>query len=328
MSADYPEAEAHFVPRSFMFDSNACKAIVIHKTAGDATPQAVYNTFLASGNPGKSVHYAVGTDGTIWQFVPESLGAGGNCCVEAGYDPFWEPYMSQYGNLNLCTISVEHCDPATDNSTPLTPAQKAASFALVAYLAKKYNIPASHIKTHASIDPQSRARCPGNYPFSELVAHVQNGGSTMGVPTGWKDVNGVLIAPNNVPVHDGFRAAIEDDPGFDPANVPNEAEYNANPVMLHRPDLGNGDRQTFRDGAYYWTSQIGVVWEKYPGLEIDACYKRIAAQQAEITALKAQLAQVQQPAPVDTTALVAAINQIPDAIAPAVAAALVEAKKL
>lgn len=32
MSADYPAAQEHFVPRSFMFNSNAQKAIVIHKT--------------------------------------------------------------------------------------------------------------------------------------------------------------------------------------------------------------------------------------------------------------------------------------------------------
>jgi hypothetical protein len=175
MSADYPGAEEHLVPRNFMFNSNAQKAIVIHKTAGDATPQAVYDTFLASGNPGKSVHYAVGQDGSIWQYVPESLGAGGNCCTEPGYDSFWTPYVNEYGNLNLCTLSVEHCDPATDNSTDLTAAQKEASFKLVAYLAQKYNIPSTHIKTHASIDPQSRARCPGNYPMDELIQYVQEG---------------------------------------------------------------------------------------------------------------------------------------------------------
>lgn len=175
MAADYPLATAHFVPRSFMFDSNAQLIIVIHKTGGDATPEAVYRTFLASGNPGKSVHYAVGQDGTIWQFVPEALGAGGNCCTEPGYDPFWTPYINQYGNLNLCTLSIEHCDPALDNSTPLTAEQQDASFQLVAYLANKYGIAVSHIKTHASIDPRSRAHCPGNYPMAELLQYVEQG---------------------------------------------------------------------------------------------------------------------------------------------------------
>lgn len=270
-----------------MFNSNAHAAIVIHKTGGDATLEHVYNTFMASG---KSVHYAVGTDGSIWQFVPETLGAGGNCCTEAGYDPFWTPYVNAYGNLNLCTLSIEHCDAALDNSTPVTPAQKEASFKLVAYLAKKYSIPASHIKTHASIDPQSRARCPGNYPFQELLQYVEQGGS-MPVPTGWKieTVNGVqrLVAPNGHYTIAGFAAAIENAPNWDPANTPNEEEYTTPQVLLHNAGVGAGSRQTYRDGEYWWTEAKGVVWEPFVGLELKACYDLIASQQAEIAALKA-----------------------------------------
>jgi len=325
MSADYPVAQEHFVPRSFMFNSNAHKALVIHKTGGDATPQAVYNTFINSGNPGKSSHYAIGQDGSIWQFVPESLGAGANGITDSTTEAFWHPYIQEYGNLNECTISIEHCDPSPRNDTPLTAAQKQASFALVAHLCQKYDIAADHIKPHKSI---CATACPGTYPMDELISYVQNGGSTMPIPNGWKDVNGVLIAPNNVPVHDGFRSAIENDPNFNPANWPNEAEYNANPVQYHVADSGNGDRQTYRDTVYWYTRKYGVVVEQYPGLELGATYKRIAAQDAEIAALKAQLAQAQQPAPVDTTALVAAINAIPDSIASAVAAAIVQAKKL
>ena len=52
--ADFPGAIDHNVPRSFMFDSNAYAAIVLHRTGGDATPDAIYRTFRASG---KSVHY-------------------------------------------------------------------------------------------------------------------------------------------------------------------------------------------------------------------------------------------------------------------------------
>lgn len=175
MSADYPAAEEHFVPRYYLFNSNAQVAIVIHKTGGDATPAAIYNTFIASGAggvPGRSVHYGVGQDGSIWQYAPEALGAGGNGGVEPGYDPFWAPYVQQYGNLNLCTFSIEHCDPAPDNSTPLTRAQQEASFRLVAHLVQRYAIPLSHIKGHFSIDPQSRARCPGNYPWQELFTYL------------------------------------------------------------------------------------------------------------------------------------------------------------
>jgi hypothetical protein len=172
---DYPGAIDMSLPRSFMFNSNTHAAIVIHKTGGDATLQAIYNTFMASGN---SVHYGVGTDGTVAQYVPEDLGAGGNCCVEDGYDSFWEQFDPMHAgsssgtNLNMLTISIEHCDAALDNSTPLTPAQQAASFKLVAYLVKKYSIPPDHIKGHNSIDPINRGRCPGNYPWTELLAFL------------------------------------------------------------------------------------------------------------------------------------------------------------
>lgn len=118
-------------------------------------------------------------------------------------------------------------------------------------------------------------------------ADVFVGERTMGIPQGWSDANGILTAPNGVPVHDGFRHAVENDPHFDPANLPNEAEYNANPVQFHRPDLGNGDRQTFRDTVFWWTPAMGVIVEKFPGLELDAAYKLIAQQQAEVDALKA-----------------------------------------
>ncbi len=187
--ADFPGAIDHNVSRSFMFNSSTHAAIVLHKTGGDATPDAIYRTFLASG---KSVHYGVGTDGSIWQYVPEALGAGGNCCVEDGYDPFWTQFnpmhvgSSDGTNLNTVTISIEHCDAALDNSTPLTPAQQEASFKLVAYLVQKYNIPLTHIKGHNSLDPVDKAHCPGVYPWDELFAFLQNGGTTMGIPADGK----------------------------------------------------------------------------------------------------------------------------------------------
>ncbi len=195
--ADYPGATDHNVPPSFMFDSNAHAAIVLHKTGGDATPDAIYRTFLASG---KSVHYGVGTDGSIWQYVPEALGAGGNCCVEDGYDPFWTQFNPMHvgsgdgTNLNTVTISIEHCDAALDNSTPLTPAQQEASFKLVAYLVQKYHIPLTHIKGHNSLDPIDKALCPGNYPWQALFAFLQHeGGTTRGstsrMERRWNDVD-------------------------------------------------------------------------------------------------------------------------------------------
>lgn len=180
MSADYSSAQEHLVPRSFMFNSNDPVAVVIHKTGGDRTPQDVYNTFINSGNPGKSSHYAIGLDGAIWQFVPESLGAGANGAPGPNIEAFWRPYQAKYGNLNTCTISIEHCDPSINNDTPLTPAQKQASFNLVAHICKKHNIPPDHIKPHHSI---AATTCPGTYPMQELIDFVKSGGQTTDMQT-------------------------------------------------------------------------------------------------------------------------------------------------
>lgn len=318
MSADYPAAEEHFVPRSFMFNSNAHKAIVIHKTGGDATPADVYRTFINSGNPGKSSHYAIGQDGSIWQFVPESLGAGANGITDNTTEPFWQPYISQYGNLNTCTISIEHCDPSPRNDTPLTDAQKQASFALVAHLCQKYGIDAAHIKPHKSI---CATDCPGTYPMAELQQFISTGGSM--VPAGWHDDGHTLTAPNGHKVVLGFRQHILNAQSWNADNQPLEEEYHANQVLLHNASIGGGQVQLFRDNMFYWTQAKGVIDEPYLGLEIKAAYDLIAQQQTEIAALKAA-----QPKPPDTTALVAAINAIPDGMAPLVAAALIEAKKL
>jgi N-acetyl-anhydromuramyl-L-alanine amidase AmpD len=167
--ADYAKAQDHFLPadRFGYHNQNSHAAIVVHKTAGDATPQAVVNTFLATG---KSVHYVIGQDGSVWQLIPEADGAGGNCCADDSHDPFWTPYISKYENLNFCTISIEHCDPASDNSTPLTPAQQEASFELIQFLMHKYGITRAAVKGHNTID---RTICPGNYPWQALDQFLQ-----------------------------------------------------------------------------------------------------------------------------------------------------------
>src|SRR6266536_213704 len=97
--------------------------VVMHKTASVDTAQDIAHFF--ANDPAKaSSHYIIGTDGAIVQCVSEANGAGANCCLENGHAPFLPTGI----NLNLLTISIEHCDSASDNSTPLTNAQKAASF--------------------------------------------------------------------------------------------------------------------------------------------------------------------------------------------------------
>lgn len=236
-SSDYPGAEAHFVPRSFMFNYNAHIAIVIHKTGGDATPQAVYNTFIHSGNPGKSAHYAIGQDGSIWQYVPEKFGAGANGITDDTTDSFWFPYMQEYGNLNTCTISIEHCDPSPQNDTPLTPEQKQASFALVAHLCQKYDIAADYIKPHRSI---VNTICPGTYPMDELIHFIEQGNVTQPVS---RPVPLARLASNPSISDTSIRQRRKE-----PAAYGSEAF----PGSGHQPTLGEENRQLKRKLERMW----------------------------------------------------------------------------
>ena len=180
MNVDYPGAVGMFVDeqRVFIDALSVCQnsdlSIVIHKTACNAvcSAQSVAQ-FFASDPAEASTHFIVGLDGTVVQCVSLKDGAAGNCCVEQGYDSYWDPYLTKYGNLNRCTISIEHVDQTADNSQAPTINQLHASFQLVGWLCQKYGIPSDRIKTHASIDPINRAHCPGNYPINVLIASVE-----------------------------------------------------------------------------------------------------------------------------------------------------------
>jgi hypothetical protein len=173
-----------FVPDAFVFPQSGGHTrswLVIHKTAGFHTAQEVAQYFQAGAPQAggmlakTSVHYVIGLDGTIVQCVREADGAGGNGSLETGHDAFWPTDI----NLNLVTFSIEHVDPTTDNSTPIPDAQKQASFQLIHDLCQRQQIPMKPadvnggIAGHFSIDPQSRARCPGNYPWNELWAYLK-----------------------------------------------------------------------------------------------------------------------------------------------------------
>lgn len=295
---DFPDAEEHFVPRDFMFNSNAHSAIVIHKTGGDPTPESVLQTFLASAhdpnpeNRNRSAHYAVGQDGTIFQFVPEELGAGANCCVDPGFDQFWEPFLHTFGNLNLCTLSVEHCDPRGDNGSDITPEQKAASFKLIAHLAQKFSVPVTHIKTHASINPINRARCPGNYPMDELLQFLQAGGIGMGVPAGWHDDGTTLTAPNGHRVVLGFRNRVLE--GWDPNNVPLEEEHGQDPLEQFSQQSDNkGTQQTFLFSVLSFTRTRGVFVTRI-GSELLGMRNEVKQLGDQVKQLETQIAQLQK----------------------------------
>ena len=118
-----------------------------------------------------SVHYGIGRDGRLAQYVRESDGAGGNCCLDGNYDPFWNRFGGD--NLNVHTLSFETINDSA-NSLPLTTPQKETMFKLVNYWVHKYNIPLSNVKSHASIDAVNRSRCPGpNFPWDELFNYLK-----------------------------------------------------------------------------------------------------------------------------------------------------------
>ncbi len=273
--ADYQAAIPYFVDPSRVFvGQNSCEVLVIHGTGGNPnqTAQQLGEYFRTNAEITSS-HYGIDRAGVVAQYVLEKDGSAANCCVDPGYDPFWQPYLDKYHNLNLCTISIEHENDLT-NSLALTDSQKQASFNLVAYLSKKYNIAFDHIKSHASIAPVNRARCPGPaYPWNELEAFL--GGSSMGVPTGWHDDGTSLTAPNGVSMRDGFRNHVLTSPNWDATNMPLVVEQPANPVQYHNLTLGPGTIQPFRDFVLWWTAAKGVVQEPYSGLEIWACYQKI-----------------------------------------------------
>ena len=303
----YPGAQALYVDESRVFIdalqglSGDQLSIVIHKTGG--TPNlASLASFFQTGTAEASTHFGVDLDGTVGQFVLLKDGAGGNCCLEVGHDPYWDRFSATYGNLNRCTISIEHIDPTQDNSATPPQAQLSASFALVKWLVDTYRIPLDHIKTHASLDPVSRARCPGNYPMDELLTFLQNGGSM--VPANWHDDGTTLRAPNGVGVVLGFRTFLLSH-NWDAGNYPLAPEQGVQLLEASNQGLGGGSQQIFRWSMLAYTPDHGVFVEwigvelAYTRQQLATYYPQVKQLQAEVDSLKQQLAASQQPTGVD-----------------------------
>lgn len=292
---DQPGAIAMWVSDAITFDYTDATWVTIHKTAGFQTAQDVA-TYFQNGSNGENVsaHYVVGLDGTIVQCVPESRGAGANCCLNTGHAGFLPTGV----NLNTKAISIEHVDPRTDNQTTCPPAQKAASFKLIYDICKRHNIPmrrgdaSGGIIGHNQIDPVNRARCPGNYPWDELLAYLKNGGNTVAVPDGWQDKNGVVMAPNGVSVKQGFADFIRKHE-WDGKNQPIENEQAADPVEDgFNQDPNSGTRQLFNYSELAWTSKRGVYLVGI-GNELKAVRKQRDDAKAQAAKLQAQVTALQ-----------------------------------
>ena len=165
-----------YVPDSYVFQgANPAYALVVHKTAspGMSTASAVA-AYFQNGSDGRHVssHYIVGKDGEVVQCVRERDGAGANAALPV--EPGRNTLFSQAINWNLRTISVEHVDDSPNNSQPLTPAQKKASFNLIKDICTRKGIAASHVVQHRDLQPRSKPLCAGNYPMDELRLYIEN----------------------------------------------------------------------------------------------------------------------------------------------------------
>lgn len=283
------------VPDAYVFPDfwgNVPRWLVLHKTAGFHSAEEVA-AYFQSGSDGKevSVHYVIGQDGKIVRCVSETDGAGGNGILEAGHDPWWPE------NPNLVTFSIEHVDPAPDNSTPLTDLQKQVSFNLIADICTRRNIPMrpadenGGITGHFSIDPKSRHDCPGNYPWDELWAYLK-GHTHMPVPAGWHDNGTRLVAPNGHFLVKGFRDHVLN-ADWDTNDQPLEEEQEVNQVQLQIADAGSGSRQLTYGHLLAWTEAHGVH-EVPTGKEIAVCYNLIANLKTQVNNLQTQLKHQQE----------------------------------
>jgi len=178
--SDFEGAIDYFVDPSRTFiGQNSHTAIVCHGTGGNPDQTArQLGDFFRTTPAMTSVHYGIDRAGAICQYVPESAGAGGNGILEAGYDTFWDQFEGD--NPNIHTLSFETINDSS-NSLPLTDPQKQTVFKLVKHWVDTYDIPLENIKSHASLEPADRARCPGpQFPWQELFDYL-NGETTMAI---------------------------------------------------------------------------------------------------------------------------------------------------
>ncbi len=70
--------------------------IVNHKTAsgGYQTATQIAQFFQNDTANHKSAHFVVGRDGSVLQVVRLKDGAGANCCVQPGYNSYWNPLLA------------------------------------------------------------------------------------------------------------------------------------------------------------------------------------------------------------------------------------------
>jgi N-acetylmuramoyl-L-alanine amidase CwlA len=165
------------LPRERVFMNNIHpKWIVIHKTGGGSTLQALHDYFLNNSEM-KSSHFGIDTSGNIARFVnPMIDGACANCCSDNTGLQFLQDFNKQNGNLNWFTISIEHIDIKADNSSSVTFEQKISSIQLINMLCEHHNIPKKKGDSNGGIIIHNNicnTICPGNYPYEEMLSFLR-----------------------------------------------------------------------------------------------------------------------------------------------------------
>lgn len=132
----------------------------------------------------------------------------------------------------------------------------------------------------------------------ENVSTVVAGGTNVNtIPTGWKDDGKTLVAPNGAPVVMGFREYVLAH-SWDANNWPLAAEQviTSGSIEPGNSSIGPGSRQDFRLTSLGWTASRNV-YVIYVGQDIRALTAQLAAANAHVAQLEAQLASMPVPAP-------------------------------
>ena len=160
MGVDYPGAEWFPTSCSGKCDAtrggNAVQYVVVHDTEGGWAGSVA----TLQNDPGKSVHYIVGTDGRVGQFVNETV-----CAWHAGNYPY-----------NQRSIGIEHV--GYWNKSQYTEVEYQKSAELAAYLTKKFGVAKdrAHIIGHDQI-PASGSGAPCSASPKDCEASSSWGGA-------------------------------------------------------------------------------------------------------------------------------------------------------
>ncbi len=163
---------------------HAVTGIVLHTMVGTvASSQARFDDPASQ----VSVHYGIGLDGSITQWVDEA-----NTAWQAGNYP-----------VNQTTIGIEHEDDGNYNDAVRTTALYQSSAQLVADICQRYGLPADtgHIFLHKNVIDMSKypggTGCPDGLDTNKIIsmaAAILGGGEEMYPNSG--DVNNAYLKAN------------------------------------------------------------------------------------------------------------------------------------